>query len=300
MRDSRIHLDMPPGQYHESDALGSSGLKLMARSPWHYRNRVPMTQTKAMFCGTLVHCAQLEPDAMAKRYIVTPEDAPKYPTPAQWGAKKSNESSTEAKEWWTAFEASCVGREIVSAKEYAITQEQLAAVAAEPVLAEVFGTGWGEVSGFWTDPATGIACKARWDWVHPVEPGVVDLADLKATADESPDRFRIQARRLLMRLQEAHYREGFELITKLRVRRFIFAAVTSARPVLAVPYELTDETRAQARDERRQLLERLAWCRAENKWPAYGGGGVQMLDLTEHEGEVDVSWAEEAEAMEGA
>jgi exodeoxyribonuclease VIII len=140
MRDSRIHLDMLPGPYHESDALGSSGLKLMARSPWHLKNRAPMAQTRAMFCGTLVHCAQLEPNVMAKRYVVTPEDAPKYPTPAQWGAKKSNESSMADKAWWTAFEASCVGREIVSAKEYSITQEQLAAVAANETLAEVFAT----------------------------------------------------------------------------------------------------------------------------------------------------------------
>lgn len=299
MRNSSIHLDMPPATYHESDALGSSGLKLMARSPWHYRNRVPVAQTRAMFCGTLVHCAQLEPDVMAKRYVVTPADAPKYPTPAQWAAKKSNESSMADKAWWTAFEASCVGREIVTAKEYAITQEQLAAVAAEPVLAEVFSTGWGEVSGFWTDPATGIECKARWDWVHPVEPGVVDIADLKSCADESPRLFGIAAAKLKMELQEAHYREGFELITKLKVRRFIFAAVTSARPVLAVPYELSDEIRDQGKDERRELLERLAWCRKEDQWPTYGSGsGVQILEYPAYamrSAAVDVSWADEEE-----
>ena len=98
-----------------------------------------------------------------------------------------------------------------------------------------------------------------------------------------------------MDLQEAHYREGFELITKLKVRRFIFAAVTSARPVLAVPYELTDEIRGNASDERRQLLEKLAWCRAEDTWLPHGGG-VQMLEFPAWAmpgNAVDVSWAEE-------
>jgi hypothetical protein len=295
-RGSQLFLDMPPGQYHEADALGSGSLKLLARSPWHFKNRVPVAPTKAMLRGTLVHCALLEPDAMGARYVVVPEDAPKRPTEAQWNAKKSNESSRAAKEWWTEFARQAEGKEFVSANDFNITQLQLVAVRNEPTLAAVFGTGWGEVSGFWRDPQTGIDCKARWDWVHPVEPGVVDIADLKATADESPRVFGMSAARLQVHLQAAHYVEGFELITKLKVRRFIFAAVTSVRPVLAVPYVLTDEIRDQGRDERRELLERLAWCRKEDQWPAYGGSGVQLLDFpayAKRSAEVDVSWAEE-------
>lgn len=297
-RDSRIHFDMPPSQYHEADALGSSSLKLLARSPWHYRNRVPIVPTKAMLRGTLAHCALLEPDAMAARYVVVPDDAPKRPTEAQWNAKQSNESSTAAKAWWTEFNARAFGKEIVPASDYAITKLQLEAVRREPTLAEVFSEGWGEVSGFWRDQKTGIECKARWDWVHPVEPGVVDLADLKSTADESPRGFSIAAARLQMHLQAAHYIEGFEIITKLKVRQFIFAAVTSVRPVLAVPYVLTDELLGQGHDERREMLERLAWCRAEDQWPSYGAG-VQLLDFpayAKRSAEVDVSWAEEETA----
>lgn len=300
MRDSRIHLDMPPGQYHESDALGSGGLKLMARSPWHYRNRVPVAPTKAMLRGTLVHCALLEPDAMGARYVVVPEDAPRKPTEAQWVAKKSNESSMAAKAWWSEFARQSFGKEFVSANDFNITQLQLVAVKRDATLAEVFGSGWGEVSGFWRDPKTGIECKARWDWVHPVEPGVVDIADLKSCADESPARFGVAGARLRIDLQEAHYREGFELITKLKVRRFIFAAVTTTRPVLAVPYELTDEVRGCAKDERRELLEKLAWCRKEDTWLPHGGG-VQMLDFPAYMkpgGAVDVSWAEEEESTQ--
>jgi hypothetical protein len=62
--------DLPAEQYHAIEAMSSTGLRLFARSPWHWKNRVPVTPTKAMLNGTLAHCAQLEPDAMAARYVV--------------------------------------------------------------------------------------------------------------------------------------------------------------------------------------------------------------------------------------
>jgi hypothetical protein len=77
---------------------------------------------------------------------------------------------------------------------------------------------------------------------------------------------------------------------------FFFGAVTSKPPVLAVPYALTDEIRDQGKEERRELMERLAWCQRENEWPAYGSG-VQLLDFpayAKNGGEVEVEWSETA------
>lgn len=289
-----VFYDMPLEDYLAVDALSATGLKLLARSPWHYANRVDTDPTPAMLRGTLAHCAVLEPNAMAQRYVVVPENAPKRPTKAQWAAKNPSPESREAMAWWTEFNVAHAGRAIVAHDDYALCQTQLAAITAQPELAALLRHGHGEVSIFWIDEATGLYCKARPDWLPPAEGRSVTPLDLKTCVDESPGGFGRAAARLRYDLQDAHYRAGIEAVTGLHVEKFVFGAVTSKPPVLAVPYVLTDEIRDQGRDERRELMERLAWCQRENQWPAYGQG-VQLLDFPAYAkagGEVEVEWSE--------
>lgn len=290
-----IVYDMPFDDYLAVDALSSTGLRILARSPWHYRNRVEIAPTRPMLRGTLAHCAVLEPDAMASRFAVVPDGAPRRPTKAQWAAKNPSPDSMAAMKWWTAFQERTAGLELVTFDEYTICQMQLEAVRREPTVAAMLRTGHGEVSIFWVDKATGIYCKARPDWL-PLRGAL----DLKTCADESPSGFGRAAARLRYDLQDAHYTAGIEAVTG-EPADFVFCAVTNKPPVLAVPYELTDEIRDQGREERRELMERLAWCRRENEWPAYGAG-IQMLDFPAYAkqgGEVEVEWST-SETMEHA
>lgn len=294
-RPMGLILDMPFADYLAVEAFSNSDMKLLARSAWHWKNRVPVKQTRPMLCGSLAHCAQLEPHALQDRYVFVPEDAPRRPTEAQWNAAKSNESSMAAKAWWKEFLDGVGDREMVTAEEFAVTQMQLAALAAEPTLRDLLATGYSECSVFWVDPETGVYCKARPDHVHPVDKRTVRLLDLKSTVDESPIGFGRAAARLGMHRQAAHYTAGFTAATGLKVEAFVFGAVTSAPPVLAVPYVLTDEIAEQAHDERRELLELFARCQKDDYWPPYGTG-IQMLDFpayAKRSGAVDVSWAEE-------
>lgn len=286
--------DMPMDEYLAVNALSSTGLRQLSRSPWHYRNRVDITPTRQMLRGTLAHCAVLEPGAMAQRYVVTPADAPRRPSKAQWSAKNPSKESKTAMAWWDQFQQDNADRELVGAEDYALCQTQLQAIAAQPDLAAILRSGVGEASVFWIDEATGIYCKARPDWMNRDDPVAVVVMDLKTCADESPSGFGRAAARLRYDLQAAHYTAGIEAALRTRVDRFIFGAVTNKPPVLAVPYMLTDEIRDQGRDERRELMERLAWCRRENEWPAYGAG-IQLLDFpayAKQAGEVEVEWSE--------
>jgi len=283
--------NMPFDDYLKVDALSATGLKQLARSPWHYRNRVDIDPTPAMLRGTLAHCAVLEPEAMAQRYVVLPEDAPRKPTRAQWEAKKPSAESLAAMDWWRQFKDESAGRDLVSFADYALCQAQLAAIAAQPELAELLRAGRGEVSIFWIDEATGIYCKARPDWLPPANGRSIRPLDLKTCADESPNGFGRAAARLRYDLQAAHYTDGIEAVTGLTVDAFVFGAVSSKPPILAVPYILTDEVRDQGRDERRELMDRLAWCMRENRWPAYGDG-LQLLDFPAYAkagGEVEIN-----------
>jgi hypothetical protein len=284
--------DMPLEQYLAVDALSASGLRLLARSPWHYRNRVEIDPTPSMLRGTLAHCAVLEPDAMASRYVVLPADAPRKPSKTQWAAKNPSADSVEAMRWWNDFKTSNAGRELVAFEDYAITELQLRAVKNCPELATILRSGRGEVSVFWIDQATGLYCKARPDWLNLDDPRAVVPMDLKTCMDESPSGFGRAAARLRYDLQAAHYTAGIEAALRTKVERFVFGAVTNKPPVLAVPYTLTDEMRDQGRDERRALIERLAWCQRENEWPAYGAG-IQLLDFPAYAkagGEVEVEF----------
>lgn len=293
LRPMGLYYGMPFDEYHGVDAVSASGLRVFARSPWHYRNRVSITPTLPMLRGTLAHCALLEPEAMAARYIVTPENAPRRPTAAQWNAAKSSESSEAAKNWWRDWEQRASGREIISAEDFALCQMQLRAIAAAPELAELLASGSGEVSIFWIDPDTRLYCKARLDWLQ-IDGKKARILELKSTADESPSGFGRTAARMKYELQRSHYIDAVKYGAKLQFDGWTFAAVTSAPPVLAVPYDLTDEVASQADDERAEHLQRLAWCMKENTWPAYGSG-KQLLDYpayAKRSSEVEVSFAD--------
>lgn len=254
--------------YHAVDAFSASAMKHFARSPWHWLNRVPMKPTRAMLCGSLVHCAQLEPHALAERYVVVPEDAPRRPSVSQWKAKNPSADSVTAMDWWRAFEASNTRRAIVAADDYATTQKQLQAIKDCPELAEAFSTGHSELSMFWVDPETGVYCKARPDHIAPRRGGV-QMLDLKSMADDTPAGVMRAIGRLGLYRQEAHYRRGYEVITGKPVNDFVFAVVSSVPPILATPYRLVDEALQQGTEEVEDLLREFAQCQRDNHWPAY-------------------------------
>lgn len=286
--------DMPFDEYLAVDALSSTGMRLMARSPWHYKNALPVTPTRPMLRGSLAHCAVLEPDALASRYIIVPEDAPRRPTQAQWGAKNPSAPSLAAMDWWRDFEAKAKQLQVVTFDEYSITQQQLAALKAEPYLRDLFARGFAECSVFWIDKATGVYCKARPDFVQPVDARSVRLAELKTAADESPDGFSRSVTSLGYHRARAHYIDGFQQATGLKVVEYVFAVVTNAPPVLAVPYWLDDEDARQGEDECAELRERFAYCMSENRWPAYGEGPqiVSLKKWAKRSNELEVSYVD--------
>lgn len=284
--------DMSFADYHAVDAMSASGMRQLARSPWHYRNRVPTIPTRAMLNGTLAHCAVLEPDTLVSRYVVTPDDAPRRPTAAQWNAKKPSPDSIAAMAWWTDFKRKCEGRDIVAAEDYSITQQQLDAISADIELSELFSVGYSESSLFWVDKKTGVYCKARPDHVR-IDSNTVKMADLKTTADDRPAMFGKSAASMGHHRQRAHYINGFERITGCHVTDFVFAVVSSVPPVLAVPYRLVDEVVQQGEDECAELLELYAECCKRDHWPSYSPA-ERMIDFPKYakrSQEVEVGWA---------
>jgi exodeoxyribonuclease VIII len=260
----RLHglfLDMPAADYFMSRGFSNSAMSQLARSPWHYKNQVAKEATAAMKAGTLAHTAILEPEAMATRYVVKPEGL--------------DGRTKDGRAWLAALPG---GVDVISEEQAATARGQADAVHAVPELCSALSKGYAESSVFWTDEATGIHCKARPDWVYPLEDGRVMLLDLKTTADESPQAFARSVVNFGYHRQAAHYTSGFEAATGTSVAAFVFMVVSNAAPFLAVPYMLDDQAAALGRESRRELMQLLADCRERNEWPAYGSG-VQLLTL---------------------
>lgn len=257
---------LPNADYHASWALGSSGLKKLARSPRHFYastldpGRPVIDSTPAMKAGTLAHCVLLEPADVATRYIVKPQG--------------HDGRTKEGKAW---IESVTLGMEIVSSDQMLTAQRQAAAIRALPDVAKLLNNGRAEVSVFWNDEATGELCKARPDWVSPAGDGVI-LLDAKTATDAGPAGFAKAVANFSYAMQNVHYAEGFEAATGERVLGFVFAVAESDWPHAAAAYMLPDDWLAAARAQRRRLIDLYASCLASGAWPGYDEA-IQLLDM---------------------
>ena len=168
---TRPSLSFP--DYLAADAMSNSGLKLLRKSPAHFRAGADPDagQKPSLRRGSLLHTLVLEADTLAVRYMVKPAGM--------------TFATKEGKAWRDAVPA---GMEIVSADEVKVATRQATNLRAVPEVAALLGDGQAEVSFFWVDPITGDLCKGRADWVYRTAHGVI-LLDLKTSEDASPAGF---------------------------------------------------------------------------------------------------------------
>ena len=280
-----LHPNMPSEQYHRIAAMSAGGLKRMRQSPAHFygkqldpnRPQGDTEPTPAMKAGTLFHVALFEPEALASRYAVLPDDAPPRPTERQRAAKKPSPDTLAAIDWWTRFESTRPNVEIIAADALAKARAQARNVRASPDIAALMSDGMAEASAFWIDEQTGELCKCRPDWCSPTGDGVV-LIDGKSCQDASPDGFARTAWNMGYLHTAAWYIDGYQAATGQRVHGFVFAAVESSWPHAAAAYMLGDDVLEAARRENRRLLDLYAECRRTGVWPGYANA-VSLISL---------------------
>jgi exodeoxyribonuclease VIII len=238
-------------EYHSIPALSASGLKLLAKTPFHYRNRPTKPPTSAMFAGTLAHCAILESSEFFSRYVIRPAEI--------------DLRTKDGKAWMASVPA---GMEVITEEQARTARMQELAVHEMPAIAPLLAVGQPEVSAFWVDEQTGERCKCRPDWVHTVEGGVI-LLDVKTATDASPSGFQRAMWNFRYDLQAAWYSDGFEKASGVPVLAFVFVVVESDAPHAAAAYCLSDETMAAAREDNRRLLDLYAECKRTDTWPGY-------------------------------
>lgn len=258
---------LPIEHYHGmTDFISKTGLDRIERSPAYYYattldpNRPPEKERAGQLEGNLAHCAILELDEFDKRYAVGPD-------------------VSRATKAWKEFEASLPpGMVGIKPDQRETAMRQRDQVMLLPDVAEALSAGHAEVSAFWTDPQTGVLCRCRPDWVHPVGDDAVILVDAKTFSDASPDEFARQCARKAYHKQAAYYSDGFEAASGKRVLAFIFVAVETDWPNAASATMLDEQSIEQGRADYRRNLQTYAQCLKTGQWPGYSTG-VETVSL---------------------
>ena len=156
---------MPEPLYHyggPKDELSFHLAMTLLHTPAHLRYAIdhPDDRDSAIKkFGRAVHAALLQPDRYDDLVTIMPEGK----------ERRGN--------WWKKFSADHAGTDILSFAEGEAVEDIRLRVRAHP-LARVLldpGTAQTEVSYFWTDPDTGVRCRARADVLNEAHHMAIDV-----------------------------------------------------------------------------------------------------------------------------
>jgi hypothetical protein len=270
--EARVVREMPAADYHASEAIGSTDLRNLLRSPAHFvaARKAPREETPAMRRGTAVHCAVLEPHRWDTEYVIAP---------------KVDRRTKVGKETWENFEHAAAGKSVLTYDEAAAVENIREAVMAHPAAAGLLRAKVAvELPVMWEDETTGVACKGRIDLVAKVG-GRTVLVDLKTTKDASPAGFPREIAQWMLHVQGSHYSQGWRAAHGEEPAMFALIAVEPEPPFAVGVYALDAIALDKGAALRMRALDLLCDCRASGKWPAYGTA-IQTVGIP--------SWAEGA------
>lgn len=138
------------------------------------------------------------------------------------------------------------------------------AVRTHPLVTPYLTMGRFEVPMQWKDLSTGIACKARADWIQPHR-GV--LLELKTTRSIEMYAMGSEVRRYRYAGQLMFYSAGVEAALKWAVERRIIVAVEKTPPYDVGVFELDTSAKHHGAQEVAEALNRIKQCRASGRWP---------------------------------
>lgn len=153
------------------------------------------------------------------------------------------------------------------------------AIRQHPLAGPLFaGEGIAERSLYWTDPATGVRCRVRPDWLKPL-PGLALAVDLKTTKDANPEAVSRAIRDYSYHQQDALYTDGIWAALQPEDVRFLFVFISKTPPYLITVRELTDQDRDIGRARNERALRIYADCVANDTWPDWTGPVTEIPQI---------------------
>lgn len=163
-------------------------------------------------------------------------------------------------------------------------------VMASPVVGPLLSLpGDSEITITWTDPATGLACKARIDRLIHITGEIVDAKTYRSCAAHTVKRGITD---LLWHVQMAHYRDGVRIALGEECAA-VLAIIEQNEPNDCAKFTLSEDVMQAGERARREAMETWACCIATGVYPgrytepqtiddlpAYAAGMDDPTDIT--------------------
>ena len=269
---------MTEKEYRSHPAISRSDLWKIRESPEKFRFAMdnPEPPSQALLFGQVIHKLILLPDEFSTEFAVAPvvDRRTKY-----------------GRERWDAFseEAMEKGMTVIPNDMFELAVA-MAKVAQEVPFVKKLLDGEHEKEFFWTDEATGEACKMRADCVTTIG-GRTFVVDYKSATDASTDAFQRDAIRYGYDFQSGMYLDGLchntrsaSILTALDepdAPGFVFIVQEKAEPYAVNIFEATPKFIQHGYDVFRELVGVYHYCKTTGNWYGYLGreGEVNTLSL---------------------
>ena len=245
------HIDpaMSEAEYHRRPELSSTQARLLLDSParYHYAQSHPQPPRDAFDIGSAVHAKVLGVGASVV-VLEFPDFRSKAAQTARDEARAAGQTPLLAKS---------------AAEVDAIAESVLANVTARALFEQA---GTSETSVFATDPDTGAAVRARFDFL-PADPGKGVAVDLKTTAGSaSPRGFEKSVANYGYDVQQGHYQHAYKAATGHDVP-MVFVVVEKEPPYLSGTYQLNHQWTDMGAVRAAHARDIYARCTSAGDWP---------------------------------
>lgn len=246
-----VLVSLPYADYASLPGVRSSDLKRLAVSPRHYKHPAPDKDTPARAMLRAAHALVLEPDTFADAHVV------------YTGGRRQGKV-------WEGFQTLYTDKTILKPDELARIQAIADGYTAHEHARRLLDLpGHSELTVRWTDPSTGIVCKARLDRLG-FDGETLHISDLKTYGTSEPRKVAGMIARLGAHVQAAHYvaalTDGLGIPAE-QIRSYIISGESGPPYDVAVVELEPDGALLTGQTERRRLLDLLAECRAADRWP---------------------------------
>jgi len=156
-------------------------------------------------------------------------------------------------------------------KDYERVEAMADQIRRHPLARVLFDPAHGqpEQSLFWTDPDTGVPCRARLDWLPEPRRGPLTIPDYKTAAAAHPDPASKAVGNYGYHIQHAWYTAGAAELGLDDDPAFVFVFQEKDPPYLVNVVQLDDGAIQAGRVACRAAAEIFRDCTAADTWPGY-------------------------------